>query len=256
MGYEISLTGRTVLITGASSGLGKNFAKACVGAGARVALAARRSSRLEALVAEISAAGGTAVAVAMDVLDAASVEAGFDAAQAALGPIDTVIANAGVSRPGPVIDMPVEAFDETIAVNLRGAFLTAREAGKRMIAGGSRETGRGRVVLIASIAAQTPLAGLVAYCASKAGVSMMGRALAREWVTRGVNVNMICPGYIETEINADWFQSEGGKRQVQGFPRKRLMREDDLNALVLYLCSDASRTITGSVFNIDDGQTG
>ncbi len=256
MGYEISLTGRTVLIIGASSGLGKRFAKACVTAGARVALAARRTDRLEALVQEITAAGGTAAAVAMDVLDEASVKAAFDAAEANLGPIDTVIANAGISRAGPVVDLPIEAFDATVAVNLRGAFLTAREAGKRMIAGGSRDTGRGRVVLIASIAAQVPLSGLVAYCASKAGVQMMGRALAREWVTKGVNVNMICPGYIETEINAEWFQSEGGKRQVQSFPRKRLMHESDLDAMVLYLCSDASRAITGSVFNIDDGQVG
>jgi NAD(P)-dependent dehydrogenase (short-subunit alcohol dehydrogenase family) len=256
MTLEISLSGRTVLVTGASSGLGSRFARVCSQAGAKVAVAARRTDRLEALVAEISAAGGTAAAVALDVLDEASVKAGFDAAEAALGPIDSVIANAGISKAGSSVDMAIEAFDEVIAVNLRGAYLTAREAGRRMIAAGSRETGRGRVVLIASIAAQVPLPGLMAYCASKAGVAMMGRTLAREWATRGINVNMICPGYVQTEINADWFATEAGQKQIAGFPRKRLMREEDLDVMAVYLCSDASRAVTGSLFNVDDGQIG
>ena len=256
MTLEISLSGRTVLVTGASSGLGSRFARVCSQAGAKVAVAARRTDRLEALVAEISAEGGTAAAVALDVLDEASVKAGFDAAEAALGPIDSVIANAGISKAGSSVDMAIEAFDEVIAVNLRGAYLTAREAGRRMIAAGSRETGRGRVVLIASIAAQVPLPGLMAYCASKAGVAMMGRTLAREWATRGINVNMICPGYVQTEINADWFATEAGQKQIAGFPRKRLMREEDLDVMAVYLCSDASRAVTGSLFNVDDGQIG
>ncbi len=256
MTLEISLSGRTVLVTGASSGLGSRFARVCSQAGAKVAVAARRTDRLEALVAEISAAGGTAAAVALDVLDEASVKAGFDAAEAALGPIDSVIANAGISKAGSSVDMAIEAFDEVIAVNLRGAYLTAREAGRRMIAAGSRETGRGRVVLIASIAAQVPLPGLMAYCASKAGVAMMGRTLAREWATRGINVNMICPGYVQTEINADWFATEAGQKQIAGFPRKRLMREEDLDVMAVYLCSDASRAVTGSLFNVGDGQIG
>ena len=143
-----------------------------------------------------------------------------------------------------------------MSVNLRGAFLTARAAGKRMMAANCQETGRGRVLLVASIAATQPLPGLVAYCASKAGVSMMGRALAREWTNRGVNVNVLCPGYIETELNSEWFESEPGQRQIAKFPRKRLMREEDLDAMILFLSSDASRAVTGSVFTIDDGQTG
>ena len=127
---------------------------------------------------------------------------------------------------------------------------------KQMLAGGCAETGRGRVLLVASIAATQPLPGLVPYCASKAGVLMMGRALAREWLTRGINVNVLCPGFIETEINSDWFESEPGKRQISRFPRKRLMREEDLDEMVVFLSSDASRAVTGSVFTIDDGQTG
>ena len=137
---------------------------------------------------------------------------------------------------------------------MKGAFLTAREGARRMMAAGSKETGRGRVVLIASIGAFNVLPGLAAYCASKAAVLQMGKVLAREWATRGVNVNIVCPGYIQTELNADWFASEGGQRQVAGFPRRRLMDESDLDAVVTYLASDAARAVTGSAFTVDDGQ--
>ena len=256
MSNSLALAGRTILVTGASSGLGRRFARICAQAGAKVALAARRTDRLTALTQEIVEAGGQAVAIAMDVTSEVSVEAGFDAAQSALGPIDSVIANAGISEGGAAVDLSIEAFDRVMSVNLRGAFLTVRAAGRRMLAGGCAETGRGRVLLVASIAATQPLPGLVPYCASKAGVLMMGRALAREWLTRGINVNVLCPGFIETEINSDWFESEPGKRQISRFPRKRLMREEDLDEMVVFLSSDASRAVTGSVFTIDDGQTG
>ncbi len=245
-----------MLITGASSGLGRRFARVCAKAGAKVALAARRTDRLTALTQEILEAGGQAVAIAMDVTSEASVEGAFDEAQAALGPIESVIANAGISEGGASVDLTVEAFDRVMSVNLRGAFLTARAAGKRMLAANSQETGRGRVLLIASIAANQPLQGLAAYCASKAGVQMMGRALAREWMNRGINVNMLCPGFIQTELNSEWFESEPGKRQIGKFPRKRLMREEDLDDMILFLSSDASRAVTGSSFTLDDGQTG
>jgi NAD(P)-dependent dehydrogenase (short-subunit alcohol dehydrogenase family) len=191
----------------------------------------------------------------MDVTDEASVIAGYDAAAAALGPVDTVIANAGMNSRGLATEISVEEFDQVMAINVRGVFLTAREGARRMIAAGSRETGRGRVVLVASIGAVKVLPGLAAYCTSKAGVAMLGRSLAREWCNRGINVNVVCPGYIETELNADWFAEEGGKKQVAGFPRRRLMAEEDLDATMLMLCGDASRALTGSVFTLDDGQT-
>ena len=142
-----------------------------------------------------------------------------------------------------------------MAINVRGVFLTAREGARRMIAAGSRESGRGRIVLVASIGAVKVLPGLVPYCASKAAVAMMGKAMAREWANRGININVICPGYIETELNADWFAEEGGKKQVAGFPRRRLMDEQDLDGMVLWLCADGSRAVTGSSFVLDDGQT-
>ena len=255
MTASFDLTGRTVLITGASSGLGLQFARVAATAGAKVALAARRVDRLETLAVEIAAGGGTAHAVAMDVTDEASVIAGFDAAQAALGPIETVIANAGMNNEGLAVEVTAEAFDRVMAINVRGVFLTAREGARRMMAAGSRDSRRGRIVLIASIGGLKVLPGLTAYCASKAAVVMMGRSLAREWANRGINVNVVCPGYVETELNADWFATDGGKAQIATFPRRRLMEADDLDAMLLYLASDTSRSVTGSVFTLDDGQT-
>lgn len=247
--------GRTVLITGASSGLGRRFAMQLAAAGAQVAVCARRKDRLDSLVAEIVGAGGTAAAFAMDVQDEASVIAAFQAAQDQLGPIDTVIANAGMNNEGMAVELPVEDFRTVMDINVTGVFLTAREGARRMIASGSKDSGRGRIVLIASIGALKVLPGLAAYCASKAAVLMMGKTLAREWAGKGVNVNIVCPGYIETELNAEWFASEGGKKQVSGFPRRRLMEESDLDAAISWLTSDAAKSVTGSVITVDDGQS-
>lgn len=255
MTQTISLAGRNLLITGASSGLGLEFARAAAAAGANLALAARRIDRLKTLAAEIATAGGRAVAVQMDVQDEASVIAGYDAAQAEFGPIDSVLANAGMNSEGLAAEIDVAEFQRVLSVNLTGAFLTAREGARRMMAAFPREAQRGRIVMVASIGAHTVLPGATAYCASKAGVAMLGKSLAREWANRGINVNVVCPGYIETELNADWFASEGGKKQLSGFPRRRLMEEADLDPVVLYLLSDLSRTVTGSVFTLDDGQS-
>jgi NAD(P)-dependent dehydrogenase (short-subunit alcohol dehydrogenase family) len=247
--------GRTVLITGASSGLGRRFALQLAAAGAQVAVCARRKDRLDSLVAEIEAAGGKAAAFAMDVQDEASVVAAFSAAEAELGPVDTVIANAGMNNEGLAVDLPVEDFRTVLDINVTGVFLTAREGARRMMAAGSKASGRGRIVLIASIGAHTVLPGLAAYCASKAAVAHMGKTLAREWANKGVNVNVVCPGYIETELNSDWFQSDGGKKQVSTFPRRRLMAESDLDPAIAWLTSDASARVTGSVITLDDGQS-
>ena len=248
----IDLSNRTVLITGASSGIGAHLARQAAAAGARVALAARRADRLDALVAEI---GPSAAAFAMDVEDEASVIAAYDAVEARLGPPDAVIANAGISIQGMALDIAVDDFDKVMGVNTRGVFLTAREGARRMIRAGSEQSGRGRIVLVASIGAHKVLPGLTAYCASKAATAMLGKSLAREWIRKGINVNVLCPGYIRTELNGDWFDSEGGAKLVAGFPRRRLMDEDDLTATALYLCSDAARAVTGSVFTVDDGQS-
>lgn len=245
------LQGRTVLITGASSGLGRRFAQVLAGGGAKLAVAARRTDRLGALVNELKAAGTEAVAVAMDVADEKSIIAGFDAAEAALGPVNAVIANAGMNSRALAADISAEEFDAVFSVNTRGVFLTAREAARRIM----KNKLDGRIVLVSSIGATKVLPGLTAYCSSKAAVLMMGKGLAREWANRGINVNILCPGYIKTELNAEWFDEEGGKKQIATFPRRRLMEETDLDAIIAYLMSDASRAITGSVFTLDDGQT-
>lgn len=250
-----TLTGRTCLITGASSGFGAHFARITAAAGARVVLAARRRERIEALAEELRAGGNEAVAVEMDVTDEASVRAAYDEAEKALGSVDTVIANAGVSLPGRATDVPAEALANLVNTNVLGAFLTAREGARRLIAAGSRETGVGRILLIGSMGAETPVKGEVMYCASKAAVARMGRNLAGEWLRSGINVNVLQPGFIMTEMADEWFASEAGKAQIAGFPRRRMQPIESLDPMVLYLCSDASSAMTGSVITLDDGQS-
>jgi NAD(P)-dependent dehydrogenase (short-subunit alcohol dehydrogenase family) len=243
------------VITGASSGLGAHFAGLLSAAGASVALAARRTDRLAAQVGAIEAAGGRAVAVPLDVADAAAIGPALDQVEAALGPISILINNAGVGGEGMALDISIEDFDRTLDVNVRGVFFAAREAAKRMIASGEAAAGRARIVNIASIAAHTVLPGLSAYCASKAAVAMLTKALGREWARQQIAVNALCPGYIETEINADWFAGEGGQKQIKGFPRRRLLEASDLDAALLMLAGPAARGITGTLITVDDGQS-
>lgn len=252
---QLSLNGRTLLITGASSGIGAHFAGVAAAAGAKLVLGARRTGRLETLVADIKANGGQAIAVEMDVADKASTIAAFDAAEAAFGPVDSVIANAGMGSETAFLEHSVDEFDQLMAVNLRGVFLTVQEGAKRMMAAGSRERQHGRIVIISSITAQAIEPGLAIYSASKAAVLQMGKVLAREWARHGINVNSVLPGYIVTEINGEWFGTEGGQKQVLRFPRKRVMDINALDPMLLYLASDASKFVTGTGFTIDDGQS-
>ena len=249
------LEGRVCLITGASSGLGAHFAQTAANAGARVVLAARRKDRVEALASQIVGAGGAALAVELDVTDEVSVAAAYDAAEAAFGLVDTIIANAGVSAPGRSTEIPATDIRTVLETNVLGVMLTAREGARRMIAAGARDSGRGRIVLIGSITADMTGQGESIYSASKAAVAHLSRNLAREWVRQGVNVNVIQPGYIQTELSGGWFASEGGKAQIEGFHRRRLQPIESLEAPLLYLCSDASAHTTGGVFTIDDGQS-
>ena len=250
MNFSFDLSGRTALVTGASSGLGTRFGRILAASGANVALGARRADRLAALAREI---GPQAAAVTMDVARGADIIAGFDAAEAAFGgPVDTVIANAGVDGAGMATTISEEEIEQTLAINLKGAILTAREGARRMMAHGVT---RGRIVLIASITAFEPSPGLVAYAASKAGVVQAGRTLAREWARAGINVNTVSPGYIRTAINDAWFDTDPGKKQIARFPKRRLMGEEGLDAMILFLCSDASEFVTGTDFVLDDGQT-
>ena len=254
------LSGRICLVTGASSGLGAHFARILAGAGARVVLGARRIDRVAALARELAASGARTLPVAMDVTDEASVIAAYDAAEAALGTVDTIVANAGISAPGRSTDVPTETLGRLLDTNVLGVFLSAREGARRMIAATTRESGalefgKGRILLIGSMGADVPLKGEVMYCATKAAVARMGRNFAGEWLRSGINVNVIQPGFILTEMADDWFASAAGKAQIAGFPRKRLQPIGSLDHMVLHLCSDASSAMTGSVITIDDGQS-
>jgi NAD(P)-dependent dehydrogenase (short-subunit alcohol dehydrogenase family) len=249
MTFSFDLTGRTALITGASSGLGTRFGRILAASGANVALGARRADRLAALAQEI---GPRAAAIRMDVGREADIIAGFDEADALFGKVDTVIANAGVDGAGMATTITEEEIEHTLAINLKGAILTAREGAKRMIANGVTN---GRIVMIASITAFEPSPGLVAYAASKAGVVQAGRTLAREWARSGICVNTVSPGYIRTAINDAWFDTEPGQKQIAKFPKRRLMGEEGLDAMMLFLCSDAAEFVTGTNFVLDDGQT-
>lgn len=247
------LAGRTVLITGASSGIGARFARIVAAEGAAVVIGARRVDRLQALRDQIVADGGKALAVALDVADEASTIAAYDAAEAAFGPVDGVVANAGIQVEGLATDIAVEDFDQVFAVNVRGVFLTAREGARRMHKAGVAE--RGRIVIVSSITAKMVTPGVTTYSASKAAVSHMGRHLAREWARHGPNVNNLCPGYIKSELAGDWFETEGGHKQMSKWPRRRILDEDALDPMLVYLLSDESKGVTGADFTIDDGQS-
>jgi NAD(P)-dependent dehydrogenase (short-subunit alcohol dehydrogenase family) len=247
----VDLSGKTAVVTGASGGLGAHFARLLARNGAAVAITARRTDRIQALADEIQAGGGRAIALSLDVADAAAIGPALDAVQAELGPLHILVNNAGVGGEGLALELSIEDFDQTFDVNVRGTFFAAREAAKRMIAAGIE----GRIINIASIASHTVLPGLSAYCGSKAAVAMLTRSLAREWARRGIAVNALAPGYIETAINDAWWPTEGGQKQLKGFPRRRLMDASDLDEAFLLMAGPAASAMTGTLITVDDGQS-
>jgi NAD(P)-dependent dehydrogenase (short-subunit alcohol dehydrogenase family) len=248
---ELRLDGKNALVTGASSGLGWRFATALAAAGARVAIAARRADRLEALKAEIERAGGHAHPVTLDVTDVASVRAGVATAEAALGPLDILVNNSGVSVTKRVGEVEETDYDFVMDTNAKGAFFVAQAAGRAMIAAGRP----GRIINIASAAGLRALGQLSVYCMSKAAVIHMTRALALEWGRHGINVNALCPGYIVTEINRDYWDTDGGRKLVAMLPRRRVGKPEDLDGLLLLLASEHSGFVNGAVIAADDGLT-
>jgi len=244
------LTGEVALVTGATSGFGRHFAEVLSAAGATVVVTGRRVERLQALRERIVGAGGTAHAVALDVTRADSVRACVDEAERLAGPLTILVNNAGISIQSSVVKLGEADWDAIMDTNVKGTFLMAQLVGGRMIERGIK----GRIVNIASIGAMKALPGLVAYSTSKAAVAMLTQGLAREWARHGVAVNALCPGYVKTELNDTWFDSEGGQKQIAGFPRRRLGTEAGLDAPLLLLCSRHAEFITGSLVTVDDGQ--
>ena len=249
-----NLKEKVALVTGASSGLGARFARVLASNGALTVLASRRLERLKDLRAEIEAAGGAAHVVQLDVTDLDSIREAVEHTERAVGPIDILVNNSGVSTTQRLTDATLADFDHVFATNVKGAFFVAQEVAQRMIARSKTGPGfRGRIVNIASVAGLRVLPQIGLYCMSKAAVIHMTRAMALEWGRYGINVNALCPGYIDTEINHHHWQTEQGQKLVQMLPRKRVGQPQDLDALLVMLCANESHFINGAIISADDG---
>jgi NAD(P)-dependent dehydrogenase (short-subunit alcohol dehydrogenase family) len=254
VGIEVNFEGKIALITGASGGLGARFAKVLAMGGAQVVLASRRTELLKELRAEIEAEGGAAHVVKLDVTDYASIKAAIAHAETEAGPIDILVNNSGVSTTGRLLDVTPEDYSFVMDTNLRGAFFVAQETAKRMVARAKGDPRlQHRIINIASVAGLRVLPQIGVYCMSKAAVVQMTKAMAVEWGRYNINVNAICPGYVETGINHDHFASEHGKKLIEMLPRKRVGKPEDLDGLLLLLAADESHFINGAVITADDG---
>lgn len=243
------LTGQVALVTGASSGLGRRFARTLAAAGATVAAAGRRVDRLEAVCKEIESDGGTCVPVELDVTDADAIVAGVEAAEGAFGTVTILVNNAGMPDAQRAHKMSTELIDAVIGTNLRGPYILACEVARRLIAA---ET-PGRIVNISSLGAFSYGGnGAALYSITKAAVNRMTETLAVEWSRYRINVNAIAPGAFESEMMDGMLERLGDF--TQAFPRKRLGNPAQLDSTLLYLVAPSSECVTGTVVKVDDGQ--
>ncbi len=247
---EIRLDGKVALVTGASSGLGERFATVLAESGAKVALAARQIDKLEGLRAAIEKAGGSAFPIGLDVTKVADIDPAIECIEREFGAIDILVNNSGVSVQKRFGDYTEADFDFMMDTNTKGALFVAQSVGRRMLA-----RGQGRIINIASVAAVKVVPGIGAYGMTKAAVVQMTKGMAVEWGRRGINVNAVLPGYIETGMNREYWATEGGKKLISMLPRKRVGQPSDLDGLIVYLASDASRFVNGAVISADDGMT-
>ncbi|MEL7044648.1 MAG: glucose 1-dehydrogenase [Pseudomonadota bacterium] len=243
------MSDRVALVTGASSGIGRHFAKLLARGGAKTVVAARRSDRLATLVSQIERDGGEALAVSLDVTDSRSVVDAFDTATEAFGVVTALVNNAGVADSKRAIDTDEESWDFVMNTNLRGTWLVAREFGKRLIATGTP----GSLVNVASILGIRPQFNQCSYSSSKAAVIRLTQVLALEWVRKGIRVNALCPGYFKTELNDEFFETEKGRAYAASMPMGRLGELDEMSAPLMLLLSEAGSYINGIALPVDGG---
>jgi 3-oxoacyl-[acyl-carrier protein] reductase len=238
-----------VLVTGASQGLGRHFARLLAAHGAAVVLAARQVDKLESLASELKMNGGQAIAVRMDVTDGGSIVQALDTAEKALGPVSVLINNAGVVVEKAAVDQTEADWDKVLNANLKGAFTVATEIARRMIA---RKAG-GSIINISSVLGIGVMGHVSTYSASKAALLQLTKSLALEWASKSIRVNALAPGYIDTEFNHEFWATPAGERLIKGIPQRRLGAAADLDGAILLLASQASRYMTGSVITVDGG---
>ena len=246
------LSDRVCVVTGGGRGIGRRIARDLAACGATVVVAGRSADTLDEAVKAIAAEGGTVSAIVADM----SVEADIVALAAAVadrhGPAEVLVNNAGIN---PIYkateDTSTAEWDEIIATNLSGVFVACREFGRQML-----QAGRGSIVNISSIAGSIGLAKTAAYCASKGGVELLTRAIALDWAAKGVRVNAVAPGYVETDLTSGLFAHPTlGERLLQRVPMRRFGQADEITGAVIYLASDASRYVTGQTIGVDGGWT-
>ena len=250
MSDPYNLESKVVLVTGASQGLGKQFAELLCAKGARVALAARQVAKITSLKEELEAKGGIAYAVEMDVLDQQSISDCVEVVEHELGSIDVLVNNAGVAINKFFLDVTEEEYDSVLGTNLKGCFFCAQAVAKKMA---NRKSGS--IINISSVLGTRPIGTLTTYCASKAGLNQLTATMALELARSGVRVNAIAPGYIETPMNRDFFKTGPGQALINSVPQRRLGQLEDLDGTILLLASDASKFITGTVITVDGGFT-
>jgi NAD(P)-dependent dehydrogenase (short-subunit alcohol dehydrogenase family) len=243
------VSNEVILVTGASQGLGRQFARVLSSHGAAVVLAARQTAKLKSLEQEIMGQGGRAVAVQMDVTDTGSIGSAMDQAEAALGPVSVLINNAGIAIEKLSVDQTEADWDSVINANLKGAYFAATEMARRMIA----RKQEGNIVNIASVLGVGIMKFLAPYSVSKAGIIQATKVMALELAANRIRVNALAPGYIDTEMNHDFWSTPSGEKLAKRIPQRRIGAESDLDGAIMLLASSASRYMTGSVVTVDGG---
>ena len=246
---NFDITGQGVLVTGASSGIGRHFAQVLAAAGAKVAAAARRADRLSELARDIESRGGMCLPLACDVTKQDSIREAIANAEDRLGPLSVLVNNAGVVVSKPLFEHSEADWDHVVDTNLKGAWLAARDFAHHLV----ERKRPGRIINIASVLGFRTIGQVPAYCAAKAGLIHLTHVLAMELARHRILVNALAPGYVETDFNREFFKTEAGQRLISRIPLKRIAQSEDLDGALLFLVSPASAYVTGAVISVDGG---